>query len=129
MSELYILDADGAPQPEPSIVAWARWFEDADRRTIAKDEIAGLLVSTIFLGIDHNWSGVGPPILWETMVFAPLAESEPDPIIGGEVARRFCDDRLQWRYSSADAAIAGHAKIVAELVAHGRLPDDEDGPP
>src|SRR5215471_17514474 len=26
-------------------------------------------VSTVFLGLDHNYSGVGPPIVFETMIF------------------------------------------------------------
>lgn len=26
-------------------------------------------VSTVFLGLDHNWSGNGPPIVFETMIF------------------------------------------------------------
>jgi hypothetical protein len=28
-----------------------------------------LIVSTVFLGLDHNYSGHGPPLLFETMVF------------------------------------------------------------
>lgn len=26
-------------------------------------------ISTVFLGIDHNYSNAGPPVLWETMIF------------------------------------------------------------
>lgn len=51
-------------------------------------------VSTVFLVLDHNHSGVGPPVLWETMVF------------GGP------DDMAQRRYSSRDAALEGHAETV-----------------
>jgi hypothetical protein len=73
----YILDVDGrTPKPEPNILKWAMWFETADRtvrRTALKrgdppEEYC--VVSTVFLGLDHNFRGVGPPVLFETMVFA-----------------------------------------------------------
>ena len=37
-------------------------------RRIAYDVIGDVQVSTVFLGIDHNYSGKGPPVLFETMV-------------------------------------------------------------
>lgn len=56
------------PVPEPNLLAWAEWFETADR-VVFQTEVRGGLVSTVFLGIDHNFSDDGPPILFETMVF------------------------------------------------------------
>lgn len=51
-------------------------------------------ISTVFLVLDHNFSG-GPPVLWETMVFdGPLDQH--------------CD-----RYNSVAMAKAGHAETVA----------------
>lgn len=50
-------------------------------------------VSTVFLGLDHNWSGEGPPILWETIVF------------GGPRCREMN------RYDSRAAALAGHEEM------------------
>ena len=47
---------------------WARWFEAfrwVEQTKIGED----VRVSTIFLGLDHNYTMKGPPILWETMVF------------------------------------------------------------
>jgi hypothetical protein len=64
----YKLDARGEPIPEPDLMKWADWFETADRR-VAKDYVGEVKVSTVFLGLDHNFSGGGNPILWETMVF------------------------------------------------------------
>ena len=64
----YKLDARGEPIPEPDLRKWAEWCETADRR-VAKDYIGSAEVSTVFLGLDHNFSDRGNPILWETMVF------------------------------------------------------------
>lgn len=57
---------------------WAEWFETADRR-VALDEIDGIRISTVFLGLDHNFSllglrGKADPLLFETMVFMPDGE-------------------------------------------------------
>jgi hypothetical protein len=54
---------------------WAMWFETADRR-VAEDTIDGQRVSTVFLGVDHNFSGDGPPILFETLVFGGPLDGE-----------------------------------------------------
>ena len=64
----YKLDAQGEPIPEPDLMTWAEWIETADRQ-VARDRIGNVEVSTVFLGLDHNYSGRGDPILWETMVF------------------------------------------------------------
>ena len=52
-----------------------------------------MLVSTVFLGIDHSF-GEGPPILWETMIF-----DGPH-------------DQFQERYTSKEEAIAGHERAM-----------------
>jgi hypothetical protein len=54
--------------PEPDLLAWAEWFEDPSNRVIAKTMVGPIEVSTVFLGLDHNW-GSGEPILFETMIF------------------------------------------------------------
>jgi hypothetical protein len=93
----YVLDDDGEPRAEPDVLAWARWFERASKdgsRILAHDRDesgdSDVLVSTVFLGLDHNFSAHGKPVLWETM------------ILGGPL------DQYQQRYSSAAAAHAGH---------------------
>jgi hypothetical protein len=78
---------------------FARWFGTADRR-VAYDEIGGVLVSTVFLGIDHRFNGSGPPILFETMVFLDAEGT---------------DDIDQRRYCTWEQAEDGHQAIVAEL--------------
>jgi hypothetical protein len=53
--------------PEPDLMKWATWYETANRH-VANTQIGGIWVSTVFLGVDHNF-GAGLPILFETMVF------------------------------------------------------------
>lgn len=66
---------------------------------VAETTIAdgALRVSTVFLGLDHNW-GAGEPLLFETMVF--LAEQ-------GTETRHHVH-----RYSTWGDAEAGHAVVV-----------------
>ena len=89
----YILK-DGQPV-KAELLVWAKWFEKSER-TVAKDEIGKVLVSTVFLGLDHRF-GSGPPVLWETMIF------------GGE------HNDFQERYTSVEDALEGH-KHAVELV-------------
>ena len=53
---------------EVSLMHWAEWFETADRIVRQQTLKNGRFVSTVFLGIDHNF-GAGKPLLFETMVF------------------------------------------------------------
>lgn len=65
----YILNAKGEPVECKKLSVWGEFFETSKLRQVGDDTIDGVRVSTIFLGLDHNFGG-GPPILWETMVFA-----------------------------------------------------------
>lgn len=68
MIEHYVLDEHGNPKLS-DIWGWAKMFEDTKSRTVKQEHIGGLLISTVFLGLNHNFTGSGPPVLWETMVF------------------------------------------------------------
>jgi hypothetical protein len=93
----YILDAEHHAV-EVSFIEWAMWFEDITNRLINYTQITSQIeVSTVFLGLDHRFHGQGPPILFETMIFAA---GLPDL------------DQYQCRYSSYDDAQAGHAAAV-----------------
>ena len=85
------------PVVEPSLEKWAEWFETAER-TVFRDEVGASVVSTVFLGLDHNFSESGPPLLFETMVF-----TDGD---GGTDERR-CSTWIE--------AEAQHKRVVAEL--------------
>lgn len=87
----YILNGEGNPVPEPDLLRWAEWFESSGARRVAFTQVSDeVKVSTVFLGLDHNFGMQGPPVLWETMIF------------GGK------HDTEMWRYSSKEDALVGH---------------------
>ena len=72
---------------------------ESSERIVAKTEVApGVQVSTVFLGLDHNFFGDGPPLLFETMIF--------DDYEAGD---------HQWRYCTWEEAETGH-NAACELV-------------
>ena len=87
------------PVPEPDLLKWAKWFETADR-IVRRDEIDGVRISTVFLGLDHAFSG-GVPLLFETMIF------------GGE------HDGYQTRAHTWDEAVAQHLKAKRMVAENG----------
>lgn len=95
----YIL-VDGVPILEPDVIQWARWFDKAGKERIVAQEYVGEdWVSTVFLGLDHNFDpGPHAPILYETMIFTDGPHADE-----------------QWRYKTLDEAKAGHGKVVADL--------------
>jgi hypothetical protein len=94
MSDKYTLMGK-TPVPATDLIEWARWLETADR-TVRQDQIGEVKVSTVFLGLDHNWSD-GPPILFETMVFGGEHDGE-------------CE-----RYSTWEEAEAGHVAVLLRI--------------
>ena len=65
------------PAPCTNVIEWGNWMkENQANKVIARTEINGKLVSTVFLGIDHNFSGDNPHI-FETMVFHKGKLDEP----------------------------------------------------
>ena len=70
----YIFNSRGEPEACDDVLEWGRWYEVACRR-VALTNVGGhregisYIVSTVFLGVDHNHFKGGTPILWETMVF------------------------------------------------------------
>src|SRR6266481_6098484 len=74
----YILDGSGNPIFEPDVIKWAQWFEKTECRRVAKERIGDSEISTVFLGLDHNFGAEGPPVLWETMVFGGKLNGEED---------------------------------------------------
>lgn len=87
------------PVPCVDVLEWARWYESCDRQVALWQRVwrRPVRVSTVFLGIDHNFGGEGLPILFETMVF------------GGPL------DQEQVRYSTWNEAEAGHKAIVKRV--------------
>ena len=102
----YRLDDDHNPIPvalnDPHLETMMR---DVASRRVGLDEVGNYRVSTVFLGLDHNYGDEGPPILFETMIFPQSGHND-----------LHCE-----RYATWDEAVVGHQRVVAEVVA-GRLP-------
>lgn len=96
MIPLYILDDERRIIRCNDLVEWGLWMETGDR-VVAQTDIDGVWVSTVFLGMDHNFLELGDPKLFETMVFH---DGE-----GGQMQRYFI-----W-----PEAEKGHAEIVREI--------------
>ncbi len=94
---------DRSGQPIDDALKWARMFESRGSRRVALDEIVcgdeSVRVSTVFIGVDHNYFADGPPLIFETMIF------------GGPPAV----DQWQCRYSTEEQARAGHETAVGAL--------------
>lgn len=103
MSMLNYILKGHMPVPCPDLVEWAQWMQTSDRH-VAKTEINGVTVSTIFLAIDHGLHGV--PIFFETMVF------------GGAL------DQEQERYGTWEEAERGHAATVERVRASEKWPEE-----
>lgn len=65
------------PIPEPNLYKWAAWLEESYRdgtHWIANSRYQRhgkrIWTSTIFLALDFDFHGEGPPVLFESMVFA-----------------------------------------------------------
>jgi hypothetical protein len=100
----YILDAHGEPQAVEALDVWGEWYTRSSKdrsRMVAQDKdesgATTIMISTVFLGLDHNYAGVGPPVLWETLVFGGALDGEMD------------------RYTSREAAFRGHQAMCARV--------------
>lgn len=88
-----------SPNGEPiDMETWAVFIE-SHNQVVAQTKLRdGHFVSTVYLGLDHNFSGVGPPLIYETMVFEPYSSR----------------DLICHRYSTRVAALEGHDATVWE---------------
>lgn len=100
----WLRDADGVPQPATSLDEWSQsMYGPGIDRHLAADQVGRYFISTIFTGIDTQLRG--PPLLYETMVFAGDDASRP---------------RRQIRAPTAAEALALHAALLEEYTAISR---------
>lgn len=91
----------------------------SDRRVVGMDYVGSIMVSTIFICIDHSMGSDGDPILWDTMLFdgcVPNSDCEETLCAMGLGPEDL--DYLEvgtWRYRSRADAASHHRKIVAML--------------
>jgi hypothetical protein len=78
-----------------NVVKAAGYPARRDSWRVGSDTVNGHRVSTVFLGLDHQY-GDGPPLVFETMIFPPDSWSEV-----------YCE-----RYSTWAEAEAGHATAI-----------------
>jgi len=78
--------------------------------TVAKSNIGDYLISTVFLGLDHQWHAHGPPLLFETMVFGKAAKFSSE--IG---ARTDLLNERQERCTTWEQAEEMHEKMCEEV--------------
>lgn len=97
----WMLDADGEPVATDDALVWGVWMESADRHVL-DERVGRVRVSTVFLGLDHNWHDTRAPVLWETMIFGGVFDDN------------------QYRYRSRLDACRGHvaAVLLVELYRH-----------
>jgi hypothetical protein len=91
----YILNDNREPILCNDLVRWAKWYERFENRRVALHQVGDVSISTVFLGIDHQFASDGAPILFET-----LASGGP---FGVEDVERYCT----WA-----EAEAGHAAFM-----------------
>ena len=87
----YILEGK-VPKPCYDLAMWAESL-GANRHVNKTDLPNDIQISTVFLGMDHSFTG-GTPILFETMIF------------GGK------HDQYQERYATYEEAERGHKRAV-----------------
>jgi hypothetical protein len=97
-NHFFVIDADHNVRPVDTMEEWVHVF-DVDNNVVAQTGNDNIFVSTVFLGINHNFgfSEDTRPILFETMIF------------GGKM------DEYQHRYYTYDEAVAGHNMVCEEL--------------
>ncbi|MCP4393372.1 MAG: hypothetical protein GY804_03765 [Alphaproteobacteria bacterium] len=105
LSNFWFLDENNKPyQKEGSLEEVGRaWSEESELKKRVAEKTLNIgsnryWVSTVFLGIDHQFAGNETPILWETMITK-----------NGE----WLD--YQRRYMCHDDAVFGHNKVVELL--------------
>jgi hypothetical protein len=109
-------DRQGRPM---EMLDWAQKHEDDDYRTVAQHWVRGWMVSTVWIGINHNFTRQGPPVIFETMIFAPkdVTVGREDWEDGDDAAGTMADlDQYQERYATEAAAQAGHDRALAAMV-------------
>src|SRR5262245_21922827 len=106
------------------LLEWGRRMEDIEYKRVAETTLGDYWISTVWLGIDHNWMRQGPPIIFETMIF----DRSPEVTLTEDLSLRLRmaigmvpeEEQLplagsQWRYATEEQAREGHVK-ACELV-------------
>jgi hypothetical protein len=77
---------------------WARRMETLEYKRVAMDTVGTKRISTVWLGLNHNYFDNGLPLIFETMVFEGESWEDEECV----------------RYSTEAEAIEGHRQMVAK---------------
>jgi hypothetical protein len=114
----YILGGEDGHTPIPcySLIEWGQWMEEDGHRSLWWTGNATKYVSTVFMGLDHNYFFNGPPILFETMAFCH--EGRTMDYFGRiqAVPETLCQER----YSCWDDAEIGHKAAVRKYLVNAK---------
>lgn len=97
MSQYYSTDSTPITLEEWIVLFEQRGKEGQDFWKVGNDKIGDVEISTVWLGLDHNFNDEGPPLIFESMIF------------GGNY------DEEQHRYSTWAEAEEGHKKLVEKV--------------
>jgi hypothetical protein len=82
-----------------SYVQWRRLFEDKRYQVVRQTEVGEVMVSTVWLGMDHGWGEEHGPIIFETMIFGLEGDQDAE----------------QYRYADEETALVDHEHLVQQL--------------
>lgn len=120
-SEIFgFYDRDGLPLTIEEYEMILKCFRHTYKEPIGRNEIAGLLVATDWLGLDHSYvPGPHEPLIFETMIFRVR-----DGVVDYSADEERCADLhpelrdligSTWRYSTEYEARAAHDMICVEI--------------
>jgi hypothetical protein len=105
-------DREGKPI---SMMEAVRLGVDEEYKRVAEEQVGPYWISTVWLGLDHNYGG-GPPLIFETMVFTSSEINDPE--------HKGLHDLDCWRWSTEAEARRGHEEIV--VLAHATTVDADE---
>jgi hypothetical protein len=86
---------------------WDALLGDYEYKRVASTEIGPYWISTVWIGLDMNYTGHGPPIIFETMVFSKSARDADRDDPDRELLLEFdCE-----RYATEEQALRGHENM------------------
>lgn len=105
-------DWDGEP-----IKQWEGFFKSSYFDThVAKDIINGYLISTVWLGLNHNFEFDGtPPLIFETMIFEHNSRNQNEDCLND-----YLDEYID-RYCSYEQALEGHKNACESVMGFQQL--------
>ena len=81
---------------------WGELLGDMEYKRVLETQIGPYWVSTVWIGLDYNW-GEGPPLIFETMVFATDSTDPERDTLGPDMDCR--------RWSTEQEARRGHEEF------------------